>query len=301
MEEYFISHVFGENLLKLGAKYKNMVVLDTDFSSSAKTSLFAKNYANRHFCFGRAEQNLVSAAGGFAIRGKLPFVCADALFLTGRAYTQIRNVIAYPNLNVKLVGFDAGLALGKDGAIRHSLEDVALMRAIPNMQIFSPADGGELTGMMKMMMETFGPMYLRLSAVKLTDVSLKTPRGGSDICVFTNGSMLKIAQEVAMKLANQISVRVMNVSTVRPLNEAAILKAASSVKFSVSLEDHFVVGGLGSALAELFAEKYPTRLYRMGVESFTESGSLEDLYDKYALSAVKVEAKLRYLWAKYGM
>lgn len=297
MEKIATRAAFGEAIAELGAKYRNIMVLDADLASSTKTLKFAQAFPSRHFNIGIAEQNMMSIAAGMAIKGKIPFACTFAIFATGRAWEQIRNGIAYPNLNVKVVGSHSGIMTGEDGATHQALEDIAVMRAIPNMKVFCPADAYETKAVIASMCEDFGPVYLRLgrSAVPvLYDEKYRFKPGkgdvlrdGTDVTIFAVGSTVSRALSAAEILESQgVSARVCNMCSIKPIDEDLILESARTTKKLFSVEDHQIIGGLGSAIAEVLAEAGSgIPLKRIGMHKFGESGKDEDLYRKYGLDA----------------
>jgi len=288
---------FSEGLLEMGAKYRNLVVLDAGLASAMKTSKFALNFNDRYFNVGMAENNMVGIAAGMALKNKSPFVCSFAVFSSGRAWEEIRNCIAYPNLNVKIVGTHAGLMAGKDGVVHQALEDIALMRVIPNMKVFCPADYYETKAVMKYMCEDFGPSYLRLSKNAVPMVyddgyKFKAGRGhivkdGKDATIFSTGSVLsEVMLAVDMLEKTGLSIRVCNMCSIKPLDTALVLDSAKTTKRLFSIEDHQIDGGLGGVLAEVLSEAgagIPFK--RIGMNRFAESGSGYDLYRKYGLDS----------------
>lgn len=280
----------GEALLKAGGKYKNIVVLDADLSGSVKTSNFAKCYSERHFNLGIAEANMIGTAAGFAIRGKIPFAATFAVFATGRDYDQIRASVCYPNMNVKIIGSHAGIMTGEDGATHQALEDIALMRVLPNMKVFCPADSVEACQVIEKICEDFGPAYIRLgrsgvpviydSSYKFAIGRGSIVREGEKICIFATGSVVASALEAGEKL----NAEVVNICSIKPIDEELIVKCAKKCEVLFSVEDHSVIGGLGSAISEVLTSNYPAKLYRIGMyDKFGESGKGADLYRKYRL------------------
>lgn len=295
-EKIATRQAFGETLLKLGSKYKNIVVFDADLSCSVKSDLFAKHFSDRHFNMGIAEANMVGTAAGFAVRGKIPFACTFAVFATGRTYDQIRASVCYPNLNVKIIGTHAGILTGEDGATHQALEDIALMRALPNMKVFCPTDANETVQVIEAVTADFGPAYVRLgrSGVPVIyDDKYKFEIGkgsivkdGEDVCIFATGTTVSTSLAAAKLLEDEkkLSVRVANICSIKPIDEKLIIKCAKECKTLVSVEDHNVIGGLGSAVSEVLTSKCPSILHRFGMkDSFGESGVSADLYKKYKL------------------
>lgn len=283
---------YGEALKEL-AKNERVVVLDADLSGSTKTSEFKKVCPERFFNMGIAEQNLMGTAAGLAASGKIPFASTFAVFATGRAYEIIRNSICYPNLNVKVVATHAGLTVGEDGASHQMLEDLSLMRGLPNMTVISPADYNETISAIKAVAEMEGPVYVRLGRSKVPEVTdgkfeigkSRTMKEGSDITIAATGVMVSRAMEAHDILKEKgISARVINFSTIKPIDRDAIIKAAKETKGIITAEEHSIIGGLGSAVAEVISENHPTRLKRIGVkDAFGRSGDGFALLDYYGL------------------
>lgn len=297
MSKVATREAYGKALVKLGAENKDVVVLDADLSKSTKTSDFAKEFPERFFDMGVAEQNMIGTAAGLAAAGKIPFASSFAVFATGRAFEQIRNSIAYPKLNVKIAASHAGISVGEDGASHQSIEDIAIMRALPNMKVIVPADATETEQVIKAAAETKGPVYIRLGRLALPvlfdeNYSFEIGKAnvineGNDVTVIACGLMVGPALEAANKLKEEnISVRVINMATVKPIDKDAIVKAAVETKAIVTAEEHSVIGGLGSAVAEVLAQAEPTVLEMVGVnDTFGESGAPAELLEKYGLTA----------------
>ena len=288
---------YGKALVKLGQINEQVVVLDADLSKSTKTNEFYKVYPNRFFNMGIAEQNLIGAACGFATAGKIPFASSFAMFATGRAFEIIRNSVAYPKLNVKICATHAGLTVGEDGASHESIEDMAIMRAIPNMTVLVPADGVEAEQMILEAARVYGPMYVRLgrSAVPtIFDENYKfeigkgtVVRQGNDATIIACGIMVYEAIKAAEELALEgINARVINMSTIKPIDKELIITAAKETKAIVTAEEHSIIGGLGSAVCEVVSEECPVVVKKVGVkDSFGESGTPPELLKKYGLTA----------------
>ena len=288
---------YGKALVKLGQMNEQVVVLDADLSKSTKTNEFYKVYPNRFFNMGIAEQNLIGAACGFATAGKIPFASSFAMFATGRAFEIIRNSVAYPKLNVKICATHAGLTVGEDGASHESIEDMAIMRAIPNMTVLVPADGVEAEQMILEAARVYGPMYVRLgrSAVPtIFDENYKfeigkgtVVRQGNDATIIACGIMVYEAIKAAEELALEgINARVINMSTIKPIDKELIITAAKETKAIVTAEEHSIIGGLGSAVCEVVSEECPVVVKKVGVkDSFGESGTPAELLKKYGLTA----------------
>lgn len=298
---------YGEALRELGAVNEKIVVMDADLSGSTKTATFKKAFPDRFFNFGIAEANMVCAAAGFALSGYIPFASTFAMFGTGRAFEQMRNSVAHCRANVKLACTHSGLSVGEDGATHQCLEDVALMRELPNVTVIVPCDAAEAKKAVFAAAETEGPVYLRLSrpdTAAWTDEN--TPfevgravvlREGSDAAVFANGLMIGPALDAAEILEKEgISAAVVNFHTVKPIDKETILAYNSKVKAIVTAEEHFVNGGLGSAVAEVLAGKSGAGFDRVGVEDrFGQSGKPDELFRIYGLTAENIASKVRAL------
>ena len=291
---------YGEALVELGKINENVVVLDADLSGSTKTSVFKKAFPERHFNVGIAEADLIGTAAGFAACGKTAFASTFAMFAAGRAFEQIRNTVAYPKLNVKIAPTHAGISVGEDGGSHQSVEDIAIMRAIPGMVVLSPADATETKKMVFAAAEYEGPVYIRMGRLGVPvlfddnyDFQIgiaNTLRDGKDVTIVATGLMVAEALKAAEELEKEgISVRVINVGTIKPLDGETILKAAQETKFIVTAEEHSVIGGLGSAVSEFLSEVHPTKVKKVGIyDKFGQSGTGEELLQKYELTAEKL-------------
>jgi len=287
---------FGEALAKLGDRYPELVALDADLSKSTRSETFAKKFPQRFFEMGIAEMNMIGTAAGLALAGKIPFACSFACFVTGR-FDQIRISVAYSNANVRIVGSHAGIAVGDDGYSQQGLEDVSLMRSLPNMAVIQPADDLETEGAVEYLCRHRGPAYLRTTRQKLERVNPEGYRfefgkivellpGGADAVIFATGGEVMFAMQAAAQLAKDgLSVGVANVHTIKPLDVPAVLRLAEAAGAVVTAEDHQVIGGLGSAVAEVLAEAgIGKRLLRIGLkDTFGESGTTEELLARYKL------------------
>lgn len=285
---------FGETLAELGTEIPEIVVLDADLSKSTQSQLFAKKFPERFFEMGIQETNMVGVGAGLALSGKIPFICSFAVFLTGR-YETIRMSVAYNKANVKIVGTHGGLGIGEDGNSQMGLEDLSLMRSLPNMKVLQPADDRETVQAVRYMASHDGPMYIRLTRQKVEDVhdenyqfefgKADQLKPGTDITLIATGGTVFYTLEAAHKLeAEGIRARVINIHTLKPFDAEAIVSAARETGGLVTVEDHNVVGGLGSATAEALCENYPAPLRRIGLQdTFGESGSSRALYAKYGL------------------
>lgn len=288
---------YGEVLKELGGENPDIVVLDADLSSSTKTQVFAKAYPDRFFNTGIAEANMMGVAAGLAAAGKIPFASTFAVFGAGRAYEQIRNSICYPKLNVKIAVTHSGLTVGEDGATHQMLEDISLMRALPNMTVIVPADGEETKAAVRWAASYHGPVYIRMGRAKCEDITPEghvftpgcctTLREGSDLTIIACGVMVEKAVQASDELAKQgISARVLNMSSIKPIDEAAINKAASETGAILTCEEHTVKGGLGGAVAEVLCLNKPVPMSMIGTnDTFGESGKAEDLLKKYNLTS----------------
>ena len=284
---------FGEALLDWGARDERIVTVDADLSKSTMTASFAKAYPSRAFNVGIAESGMIGLAAGLALAGRVPFACSFACFLTGR-FETIRVSVAYTQAPVKLVGTHVGVAIGEDGYSQMGLEDVACLRALPNIPIVQPADEIETKQAVAYAVEFPGPMYLRLTRQNLEPVhdasyrfqfgTTDLLRPGTDVSILASGGPVWNALEAARKLAaDGVNAEVLNVATLKPLDEAGILRSAGKTGRVVTVEDHSINGGLGSAVAELLSEVMPTPLRRIGVTTFGESGDAKGLYAKHGL------------------
>ncbi len=295
---------YGEALREQGAKNDKIVVCDADLAHATMTHIFADAYPERFFNFGIAEANMVSAAAGLAHSGLIPFVSTFALFGTGRAYEQIRNSIAYVGANVKIACSHSGLCVGEDGGSHQSIEDIALMRVLPNMTIFVPCDAREVAKATEAAIAIDGPVYLRVARpVCPIYTSEDTPfipgkanvmREGTDVAIFANGLMIGEALKAADMLAEKgISAAVVNFHTVKPLDEETVLEYAGKVKAIVTAEEHSVIGGLNSAVCEVLAGKSNVKYDRVGVEDrFGQSGTPAELFEEYGLTAENIVNKM---------
>ncbi len=288
---------YGETLVELGRENPNIVVLDADLSASTMTQMFSKAFPDRFFNAGIAEQNLMSVAAGLAATGKTVFASTFAVFATGRAYDQVRVGIAHNRLDVKIAATHSGLTVGEDGASHQSLEDIALMRVLPNMTVVVPADATEAAQAVRAAASTPGPFYIRLGRPPVPVLfgadhrfvlgRAEVLRHGTGVAVYATGHMVAVALEAAEILgAGGVSAEVVNVSTIKPLDTGTIVAAAKRCGAAVTVEEHSIIGGLGSAIAEALCENYPVPLERVGVRDvFGESGKPAELLKAYGLSA----------------
>lgn len=298
-----IRSAYGKALVELGKTNKDIVVLDADLACSTQTSMFAKEFPERFFNIGIAEQDLMTTAAGLASQGKTPFASTFAMFATGRPYDQIRNSIAYPEFNVKIVATHGGITVGEDGASHQALEDVALMRGIPHMTVIVPADCKECEEVIKYAANHKGPMYIRIARTNVPDIfddnykfdlKAKVLRQGKDVTIVTNGETLAEVIECADILEKEgIDAQVIHLPVVKPLDDDTILEEVKKTNFVVTVENHSIIGGVGSAICELLSEKMPTPVYRIGVkDQFGQSGEQRALMDFYGLTSEKLAQKI---------
>lgn len=298
---------YGEALVELGAKKKEVVVMDADLSHATMTNAFAAEYPDRFYNFGIAEANMMCAAAGFAHSGLIPFVSTFALFGTGRAYEQIRNSISYVGANVKFGFSHSGLSVGEDGGSHQSFEDIALMRGLPGMTIFVPCDPLETKKAVFAAAEIDGPVYIRVARPPVETITEdRTPfipgkanvmKDGSDVCIMATGLMIPYALRAAEYLANDgISAAVVNFHTIKPIDKECILAMASKCGAIVTAEEHSIIGGLGSAVAEVLAGNSSAKFARVGIQDkFGKSGRPEDLFNAYGLTAENIAAQCKNL------
>ena len=303
---------YGEVLAILGEENGNIVVLDADLSGSTKTAVFAKRFPERFFNMGIAEANMVGTAAGLAAAGKIPFVSTFAIFAVGRAWEQVRQSVAYPKANVKIVATHGGVTVGEDGGSHQSVEDIAIMRAVPNMTVIVPADGEETRQVIRAVAATPGPVYVRLGRNKVPTIFDDTYRfaigkgvellPGTDVTLVTTGLMTAQAKVAADQLEKEgIAARVLHLPTIKPLDEELIIKAARETGAIVTAEEHSIVGGLGGAVAELLAEKCPVPLKRVGVnDRFGTSGKADELLAYFGLTPAGLVTAAREVVARKG-
>jgi len=297
---------YGKTLVEIGKTNPNVVVLDADLAVSTKTALFGKEFPSRFFDMGISEQDMISTAAGLAASGKIAFASTFAVFGSGRAWDQIRMMCAYTRLNVRIVVTHGGITTGEDGASHQANEDVAIMRALPNMTVVVPADAIEAENVIKASINFSGPMYIRLSRsatpVIYENKNYKFKIGkavllkeGSDATIFSNGIMVATSLEAAEELAKEnISVEVINIHTVKPIDKVAIIKSAQKTGAVVTVEEHSIIGGLGSAVCEVLSENEPVPVERIGTkDTFGESGKPEELLVKYGLTKKEIIAAVK--------
>lgn len=312
-ERKSIRSVFGQTLAELGKDNPNIVVMDADLACSTQTQVFGKAFPERFFDAGIAEQDMIATAAGLASTGKIPFVASFAMFATGRTYDQIRNSICYPEFNVKIIGTHGGVTVGEDGASHQALEDVALMRNIPNMSVIVPADCRECEQVIKFAAENYGPMYIRIPRTNVCDIfdekyefdfcKAQLLEDGVDVSVISNGETLAEVLEAAEILKKEgYSVQIIHVPVVKPLDGATIIEHVKKTKFVITVENHSIIGGLGSAICELLAEYYPMPVHRLGVnDTFGQSGKWDFLLDYYGLSSEKLAKSIKRHVDKYRL
>jgi transketolase len=290
-------NTYGDTLARLGATYKNIVVLDADLAKSTQTARFGKVYPERFFDMGIAEQDMMATAAGLAVSGMNVFASTFAMFGTGRCWEQIRNSVAYPNIPVKIVVTHAGISVGEDGPTHQACEDIAIMRAIPNMKIISPVDSAETEKVIEFLADYFdSPVYVRLARMNTEAVfdknyKFKFGKGyvmkeGNDLTIISTGTMLFQAMAAHDLLAKKnVSLRVIHMPSIKPIDSELIVKAAKETGAIMTIEEHSVIGGLGSAVSEVLTDKFPAKLVRMGMQDeFAESGTPEALFEKYGLT-----------------
>ena len=288
---------YGNALAALGAEHPDLVVLDADLAGATKTGVFKKAFPDRHFDFGIAEGNMMTAAAGMAAAGLVPFASSFAMFAAGRAFEQIRNSVGYPNLNVKIGATHGGISVGEDGASHQCCEDFALMRSIPGMTVICPADDIEAKAAVKAAYEHQGPVYLRFGRLAVPvfhseDYRFVIGKGevvrdGKDVAIIANGLMVYEAIQAGELLAEAgISARIINMPTIKPLDEELVLAAAKDCGKVITCEEHSIIGGLGEAVCSLLSEKLPTVVRRIGVnDEYGHSGPAAALLKQFGLSA----------------
>lgn len=297
---------YGNALAELGAQHDNIVVLDADLAGATKTSVFKKAFPDRHIDCGIAECNMMGIAAGLSTAGKVPFASTFAMFAAGRAFEQVRNSIGYPHMNVKIGATHAGISVGEDGASHQCNEDIALMRTIPGMVVINPADDVEARAAVKAAYEHEGPVYLRFGRLAVpvinTDPDYKfeigkgvTLREGTDLTIIATGLCVNSALEAAEMLAKDgVSAKVINIHTIKPLDEELVVEAAKATGKVVTVEEHSVIGGLGSAVCDALSAKAPTPVLKIGVQdTFGESGPAAELLKKYKLDGAGVYEQIK--------
>ena len=297
---------YGEELVKLGAEHEEIVVLDADLAEATRSGEFQKAFPNRFIDCGIAEENMMGVAAGLAAAGKVPFASSFAMFAVGRAYEQIRNSIGYPHLNVKIGASHAGISVGEDGATHQCIEDIALMRMIPGMVVINPSDYIEAKAAVRAAYEHDGPVYMRFGRLAVpvlnTDSDYKFELGkgvvlreGKDLTIIASGLPVYNCLEAAERLAQDgIDAQVINIHTIKPIDEDLIVEAAKATGKIVTVEEHSVIGGLGSAVCDVLAEKAPTKVMKIGIyDKFGESGPALELLKKYGLDTDGIYEKIK--------
>lgn len=297
---------YGNALAELGKEHENLVVLDADLAAATKTGVFKKAYPESFIDCGIAEANMTGVAAGLSTCGKVPFISSFAMFVAGRAFEQVRNSIGYPHLNVKIGATHAGITVGEDGATHQCNEDIALMRTIPGMVIINPADDVEARAAVKAAYEYEGPVYLRFGRLALPIIHNESSykfeigkgeilRDGKDVTIVATGAMVSNSLEAAEKLAaDGIEAKVINIHTIKPLDEELVVVAAKETGKVVTVEEHSVIGGLGSAVCDALAMKNPTPVMKIGInDTFGESGPAVELLKKYQLDAESIYEKIK--------
>lgn len=297
---------YGNALAELGKEYDNLYVFDADLAAATKTSIFQKAFPERHIDCGIAECNMVGIAAGMATTGKIPFVSSFAMFTAGRAFEQVRNSVGYPHLNVKIGATHAGISVGEDGATHQCNEDIALMRTIPGMVVINPSDDVEARAAVRAAVEYEGPVYLRFGRLAVPVIN-DTPnykfemgkgvllQEGTDVTLVATGLCVSETLEAAKMLAaDGISAEVINIHTIKPLDEEIIVTSAKKTNKVVTVEEHSIIGGLGSAVCDALSAKYPTKVMKIGVNDvFGESGPAVALIKKYGLDAESIYNRVK--------
>ena len=297
---------YGNALVELGKAHDNLVVLDADLAAATKTGTFKKEFPERHIDCGIAESNMMGIAAGLAATGKVPFASSFAMFAAGRAFEQIRNSIAYPKLNVKIGATHAGISVGEDGATHQCNEDIALMRSIPGMVVINPSDDVEARAAVKAAYEHQGPVYLRFGRLAVPVINDRPEykfelgkgvvlKEGKDVTIIATGLCVNESLEAAKLLqADGIDAKVIDIHTIKPLDEALVISAAKETGKVVTVEEHSVIGGLGSAVCDVLSENAPTKVLKIGVmDTFGESGPAVELIKKYGLDAKSIYEKVK--------
>lgn len=297
---------YGRTLAELGREHSNLVVLDADLAGATKTSIFKKEFPDRFIDCGIAEGNMIGTAAGLAAAGLVPFASSFAMFAAGRAYEQVRNSVGYPHLNVKIGATHAGISVGEDGPTHQCNEDMALMRTIPGMVVINPADDVEACAAVRAAYAYEGPVYLRfgrLAVPVFNDPSTYkfemgkgiTLRGGKDVAIIATGLCVSPSLDAAKKLeADGIDARVINIHTIKPLDKELVVKAAKETGKVVTVEEHSVIGGLGSAVCDCLSEEYPTKVIKIGInDTYGESGPAVKLLAKYGLDAESIYERVK--------
>ncbi len=297
---------YGNALVELGKEHEDLIVMDADLAGATKTDKFKKAFPDRHLNCGIAEANMAGIAAGLSTCGKVPFISSFAMFAAGRAYEQVRNSIGYPHLNVKIGATHAGISVGEDGATHQCLEDLALMREIPGMVVMNPCDDVEARAAVRAAYEHVGPVYLRFGRLAIPIINDRETykfeigkgvvlKEGCDVTIFATGlEVNEVLQAAGMLEKDGIKPEVINIHTIKPLDEELVVSSVSKTKKAVTVEEHSVIGGLGSAVCECLSEKAPAKVLRIGVQDvFGESGPAEELIKKYGLDAESIYKKVK--------
>lgn len=291
---------YGEALVELGKKNKDVVVLDADLANATKTNMFAKEFPERFFDIGIAEADMIGTAAGLAACGKIPFASTFAVFAAGRAYDQIRNSVCYPKLNVKICATHCGITVGEDGATHQMIEDLSLMRTLPNMTVLSVSDDTQTKWAVEEISKVNGPVYLRLARLATPIIYNKNQKfeigkaiqigEGTDATIFATGVTVAEAIKAQEELLKKgINVRVVDIHTIKPIDKETIIKCAKETKKLISVEDHNIIGGLGSTISEVLSENYPSKLTRLGInDTFGKSGKAEDLMKNFGITSENI-------------
>ena len=306
IKKYATREGYGAGLVELGKKYDNVVVLDADLAEATKTNMFKKEFPDRHIDCGIAECNMMGVAAGLALTGKVPYASSFAMFAAGRAFEQVRNTIGYPHINVKIGATHAGISVGEDGATHQCNEDIALMRTIPGMVILNPSDYVEAKAVVQAAYEHKGPVYMRFGRLALPvindnpDYKFEIGKGitlkeGKDVTIVATGLCVSESLKAAeMLAADGIDAEVINIHTIKPLDEELIIASAKKTGKVVTVEEHSVIGGLGSAVCDAFCANYPAKVLKIGVnDRFGESGPAVELVHKYGLDAEGIYNKVK--------
>lgn len=305
-EKKSIRAEYGKTLVELGKKNPNIVALDADLSCSTQTAMFGKEFPERFFNMGIAEQDAMTTAAGLSTTGKIPFVSTFAMFATGRAWEQIRNSICYPRFNVKIVATHGGITVGEDGASHQALEDIAIMRDIPNMMVIVPADCTETREVIKFAAEYDGPVYIRLARTNVPNLfdpetykfdpkKALVVKEGKDVTLVTNGETLVEALDCAQLLENDgIRAEIIHMPVVKPVDAQTLVKSAKKTNHVITIENHSIIGGLGSAVCETLCENYPVKVKRIGInDQFGQSGEQRELMNFYGLTGEKLAQTIK--------
>lgn len=305
-EKKSIRSEYGKTLVELGKSNPNIVALDADLSCSTQTAMFGKEFPERFFNMGIAEQDAMTTAAGLSTTGKIPFVSTFAMFATGRAWEQIRNSICYPRFNVKIVATHGGITVGEDGASHQALEDIAIMRDIPNMMVIVPADCTETREVIKFAAEYDGPVYIRLARTNVPNLfdpetykfdpkKALVVREGKDVTLVTNGETLVEALDCAQLLENDgISAEIIHMPVVKPVDAQTLVNSAKKTNHVITIENHSIIGGLGSAVCETLCENYPVKVKRIGInDQFGQSGEQRELMNFYGLTGEKLAQTIK--------